>query len=84
MSTLTYKDLLEQIDTLQVEEKLRLAAYLLEGARRGLAQDKPDRKWADVCGLYPYPMLGEDAQTWVTRTRRDGDEQRQVQWKDRE
>jgi hypothetical protein len=26
-------------------------------------------------------LAGEDAQTWVTRTRRDGEEQREAQWR---
>ena len=34
-------------------------------------------KWADLAGMLPYPALGEDAQAWVTRTRREGDEHRE-------
>jgi hypothetical protein len=26
-------------------------------------------------------LTGEDAQTWVTRTRREGEEQREAQWR---
>ena len=80
MTTLAYNELVKQVDALQVEEQLRLAAYLLDHVRRAVSQDKPQYKWADICGLYPYPMLGEDAQEWVSRTRRESDEQRERTW----
>ena len=83
MSTLGYNELVKQVDTLQVEEQLRLAAYLLERARQMDISDKPKRKWRELRGLATYPMLGEDAQAWVSRTRRKSDEQRQAQWSDR-
>jgi hypothetical protein len=76
--TVTYDELIKQVDTLQVEEQLRLAVYLLERARQEVIQEKPRRKWAEIRGLAEYPMLGEDAQAWVTRTRRESDEQRQA------
>jgi hypothetical protein len=34
-----------------------------------------------VRGIVAYPMCGEDAQAWVSRTRREADEQREKQWK---
>ena len=73
-----YDELLRQVDALQVEEQLRLASYLLERARQGVVLEKQQYKWSDICGLYAYPMLGEDAQAWVTRTRRELDVQRYV------
>ncbi len=79
--SVTYDELLKQVDSLQVEEQLRLATYLLERARQAVTQEKPHYKWRDICGRYPYPMLGEDAQAWVTRTRRESDEQREAQWR---
>lgn len=81
----TYDEVRKQVDSLQVEEQLRLAAYLLERARQNVVvQEKPKRKWAEIRGMATYPMLGEDAQEWVTRTRRESDEHREAQWKDRE
>jgi hypothetical protein len=81
--SITYDELLKQVDTLQVEEQLRLASYLLERARQAVAPEKPQYQWRDICGRYDYPMLGEDAQAWVTRTRRESDEDRETQWRDR-
>jgi len=80
MSTLVYDELVKQVDTLQVEEQLRLAAYLLERARQMVTSERPRRKWCELRGLATYPMLGEDAQAWVSRTRRESDERRQAQW----
>jgi len=84
MAIEAYEQLLEQVDALDVEEQLRLAAHLLERAREVVAQEKPRRKWRELRGLATYPMVGEDAQEWVTRTRREGDEQREAQWKQQE
>ncbi len=33
--------------------------------------------WSDAAGMFDYPLVGEDAQAWVTRTRREGDEHRE-------
>ena len=78
--TVTYDELLKQVDTLGVEEQLRLATYLLERARQEVAQQRTRYKWSDLCGRYPHPMLGEDAQAWITRTRRASDEKRAGSW----
>ncbi len=71
MTTLAYEQLLEQVDALDVEEQLRLEAHLLERAREAVAQEQPRRKWRELRGLATYPVVGEDAQEWVTRTRRE-------------
>ena len=71
--------LLNQSEQLTHDEQLVLATRLIERARQG-APTRPRRKWSEICGLFPYPLTGEDAQAWVTRTRRAGDEQRAQQW----
>jgi len=35
------------------------------------------RSWSEIAGAATYPLAGEDAQAWVTRTRREGDEHRE-------
>ncbi len=77
--TTTYNELVQLIDSLQLDEQLRLAAYILERTRQAVVQDKPRRKWRDIRGIAAYPMLGEDAQDWVSRTRSESDEQRKMQ-----
>jgi hypothetical protein len=42
------------------------------GARR--------RSWREIRGSVPYPLCGEDAQAWVTRSRQESEEQRERQW----
>lgn len=62
----------QQADVLSADEQLRLAAYLVERARSSIPA-AVERKWSDLRGLYSHPMLGEDAQSWVTRTREEAD-----------
>lgn len=69
--------LLKQIDLLTADDQLRLVSYAAEKARRKMPLTKTRRKWKDVCGMLPYPALGEDAQTYISRTRREGDEHRE-------
>jgi len=38
---------------------------------------QPGRAWSEIEGAATFPMVGEDAQAWITRTRREGDEQRE-------
>ena len=35
------------------------------------------RVWSEIEGAATFPLAGEDAQAWVTRTRREGDEHRE-------
>ncbi len=51
--------------------------YLVDRVRNHLAPSQPLRKWSDLKGMAPYPLLGEDAQEWVSRTRKEGDEHRE-------
>ena len=69
--------LLKQIDLLTADDQLRLVSYVAEKARRKMPLAKTRRKWKDVCGMLPYPALGEDAQAYISRTRRESDEHRE-------
>ncbi len=73
------ESLLKQIDLLRPDEQLRLVSMVIERARKRMSSARARLKWKDVCGLLPYPALGEDAQTHVSRTRREGDLHRQAQ-----
>jgi hypothetical protein len=79
MSTEMLQHLIKQVEGLSPEEQLRLIAYLVEKIRATYASPKPGRLWAEICGAAPYPLLGEDAQAWVSRTRREDTEQRERQ-----
>jgi hypothetical protein len=68
---------LSPIERLQLVEKIVHAL----AASPTLTETPRRRLWREIRGLLPYPMLGEDAQTWVSRTRRESDEERQRQWR---
>ena len=39
--------------------------------------ERKGRSWSEIEGAATFPLVGEDAQAWVTRTRREGDERRE-------
>jgi hypothetical protein len=64
---------IKQAEQLTPEEQAQLVAHLTK-ARSHTDQAPPRRKWRDVIGTLPYPAVGEDAQAWVSRTRREADD----------
>ena len=73
-------ELMRRVDELTPDEQLRLAEYLVCRAREAVAQPSGEYAWADVAGIARYPLAGEDAQEWVSRTRRESDEHRAQSW----
>jgi hypothetical protein len=62
-------------------EQKQLAESLLHDLASDSATTPPRRRsWREIRGSVPYPLCGEDAQAWVSRTRRESDEQRERQW----
>ena len=55
-----------------VEDLFRVALKSLLGPE---PENRPS--WGAAAGMFEYPLVGEDAQAWVTRTRREGDEHRE-------
>jgi hypothetical protein len=74
MSTEVLDNLIKQAEMLSPDEQLSLAAYLVERARQ--ASSSPRRKWREIRGLARPSLFGEEAQTYITRTRREADEHR--------
>ena len=68
----SFQILLQQTATLTSEEKLRLISHLAEDLRQPQTPSIR-RQWSEICGAAPYPLFGEDAQTWITRSRQDDD-----------
>ena len=81
MATPLLDMLIRQFESLSVDEQLRLASYLVDRSRQACAGPTPRYRWQDVRGIARYPLLGEDAQAWVSRTRQDDTEQRERAWK---
>ncbi|MEN3001543.1 MAG: hypothetical protein ABDI19_06835 [Armatimonadota bacterium] len=70
------------VKDLPIEERIRLIERISrELAIELKAGSKPsERDWRELAGRLPYPAIGEDAQEWVSRTRREADERREKQW----
>ncbi len=77
MSSQLLETLIKESSSLTANEKLRLAAHLLEQASQENIKTTPRRKWKEILGIVSYPLVGEDAQVWVSRTRREADEHRE-------
>ncbi len=72
------KELKEKAKGLTPEENLDLIAHLVNRVRTAAGTALADRrKWSEICGKAPYPLTDEDAQTWVTKSRKESDERRQ-------
>ncbi|MEH1948499.1 MAG: hypothetical protein V7K77_16345 [Nostoc sp.] len=69
--------ILSEIEQLTPEDQLTVMGHLVERIKKHINQTQPKRKWSDMKGMAPYPLLGEDAQEWVSRTRQEGDEHRE-------
>ncbi|MDO8722628.1 MAG: hypothetical protein Q7J31_10455 [Syntrophales bacterium] len=81
MGVSVLNDLKQKAAGLSSEEIMALIAHLLSKVRITPAVLVKNRKWREIYGKASYPLAGEDAQAWVTRTRNESDEQRENQWK---
>ncbi|MBD2545201.1 hypothetical protein H6G72_15445 [Planktothricoides sp. FACHB-1370] len=69
--------ILKQVEQLSNDERLELIQQVLEQMKSPPAEPKRKHKISEFRGMVQYPFFGEDAQEWVTRTRREGDEHRE-------
>lgn len=68
--------ILEHAASLTPSERLLLASRLIQGVRKELPDQQPQRLWHEVAGLLSYPSLGEDAQSYISHSRRTANEHR--------
>ncbi len=57
---------------------------LLRAALKSLLGPEPANRlsWGAAAGMFEHPLVGEDAQAWVTRTRREEEAERaDAKWK---
>jgi hypothetical protein len=66
-------DLIRRVERLSHQDRLRLVEHL----SRKVSPETAGLPWREICSTAPYLLLGEDALAWESRTRREGDEQRQ-------
>ena len=70
------------VKPLPATERLRLVEKIVHDLSAPTAEgESPNRyEWMSLRGIAPNLLEGEDAQAWVSRTRREADEQRERQW----
>lgn len=79
MSVKELDEVLEKINLLNSEEQQHVMSVLSEKASLPMPQkERPKKKWADLVGILSYPACGEDAQEYISRSRREADEHRKV------
>jgi hypothetical protein len=70
------KHLLQQVEQFTPEDRLELIRQIAQRLKQSEVVVTAKPRWSDLKGMAPYPMMGEDAQEWVSHTRREGDEHR--------
>jgi len=84
MTLTTTEEIYEQIvKPLPAAERLRLIGKIVyDLSIQAIESNLPERHdWMSLRGVAPNLLDGEDAQTWVSRTRRESDEDRERQWR---
>jgi hypothetical protein len=71
-------DRVQNLTPEQQEEVLRFIDFLQFKAKNQDVEVKKRRRWGDVQGKAPYPLVSEDAQIWVSRNRREDTENREL------
>lgn len=82
MTTSNAEQVYEQhVKPLPAKERLRLVEKIVQDLSVAPTEDGPTqrRRWSEIRGIVSYPLCGEGAQEWVSRGRREADEQRQKQ-----
>ncbi len=77
------QDAIRQVETLSQDEQYALVAAIVEKLRVKAKQEVKQAaySWKAAIGTVPFPLTGEDAQAWVTRSRSEGEEEREQQWR---
>lgn len=73
---MSYETILREVGKLPPEQQRLLVERLTENLRNENVLTRQRPKWEDYAGSAPYPLCGEDAQTSISRSRREADEAR--------
>jgi len=73
------EDVYELVRRLPASERLRLVEQIARELSSSATEEIKGQRfdWSSIAGCAPGLLEGEDAQTWVSKTRREGDERRQ-------
>ncbi len=74
MSSQILEKIIQEADELSPQEQLRLAAHLIERASQAYPEPRPQGKWSEIRGMAAPSLFGEDAQSHISRTRREAGE----------
>ena len=84
MALTSVEEIYEQvIKRLSPMQRLRLVEKIAHelSAQPSEGEPPPPYDWMAVRGIAPNLLGGEDAQEWVSRTRRESDERREQSWR---
>jgi hypothetical protein len=73
------QQVLSEIDRLSPTEQIQVMTHVIESIKGHVSKEpiKSTRRWSDFIGMAKAPLVGEDAQEWVSRTRKEGDDHRE-------
>jgi hypothetical protein len=73
------QQVLNDVDRLPLTDRIQVMTHVIESIKEYIPTEpvKSTRKWSDLKGMATTPLVGEDAQEWVSRSRREGDEHRE-------
>jgi hypothetical protein len=79
MPLTTAEEVYEQVvKGMPATEMLRLVEKIVHGLQSENGGPADRRRWSEIRGRVAYPMCGEDAQEWISRGRREADEERKI------
>lgn len=70
------EEIIEKVDLLTTEEQLSLIDVITRKTRSSVRLSGGPRTWLDLKGMLSYPACGEDAQSYISRSRQESDEKR--------
>jgi hypothetical protein len=76
MTIQNIEQILKRAGKLSPTERLMVAGRLIQSVRSEMPARKSRMKWRDAAGLLVYPALGEDAQSYISNSRRTDDDRR--------
>jgi hypothetical protein len=69
----------QYIKPLSIMQRLQVVERIAQDMTQEITvADAPRRSWSEIRGAAPYPLTGEDAQEWVSRSRQEDDAHREV------
>jgi hypothetical protein len=77
MSIEILHEIIEKVDLLTNEERIGLLAELAKKVRTDAVRGtEAPLKWSDLKGMLAHPACGEDAQAYISRSRREAEDKR--------